>query len=264
MEYRDKLFDKVDRLPIESVPRTLMLIGEYGCGKKTLIDYMCEKYNLEMEDISDKLSLEYIEEITLRVHPKIYVIDCTKLTIKNENVILKFLEEPLKNSFIILTCEHKESVIPTVLNRCQQWRFQSYPDEYLREYANLLGCDSDLLLSVANTPGKILTYREYPISDMMGLANKMFSSMSSANFANALTIERFVAFKGEKDKFDFDLFTNILLLVSKHNCINNTPRCFESYELVRSLCNNKVVFNIDKKALFNKFLIDLKLLMSGG
>ncbi len=262
MRFQKKLYDRVDNLTADTFPRTLLLIGEYGCGKRTLVKYICDKFAFESEDISDKLNLEYIEEINQRVHPYIYTIDCSKLTVKNENVILKFLEEPLKNSFIILMADNKYSIIPTVLNRCQLWEFESYPQDYLDEMiANCGYHQNDIIPDVANTPGKIVEYKNYPMNDMVELATKIFNNMSAANFANVLTISRFIAFKNEKDKYDFNLFSSILLAVSNRLCKSNAPKCYEIYDLTSTLDTNKYLFNVDKKSLFEKYLIELKILV---
>jgi hypothetical protein len=261
VNFQKKLYDKVDASTVDTFPRTLMLLGEHGCGKRILIKYICDKFAFENEDISDKLSLEYIEEINQRVHPYIYTIDCSKLTVKNENVILKFLEEPLKNSFIILMADNKYSIIPTVLNRCQVWEFESYPQEYLDEMIAYCGYPkNDIIAEVANTPGKIVEYKNYPMKDMVELATKIFNSMAVANFANVMTLSRFIAFKNEKDKYDFNLFLSILLAVSNRRCKSGEPKCYEMYSLTRDLNTNKYVFNVDKKALFEKYLIELKIL----
>ena len=260
--FQKRLYDRVDSLTVDSFPRTLMLLGEFGCGKHTLVKYVGNKFGVDIEDISDNLTLELIDNISTRVVPKIYVINSSNLTVKNENVILKFLEEPLKNSFIVILTERKESVIQTVLNRCQIWEFESYPTEYLESLLNTTDSQNKrLLLEVANTPGKVEVYRDHPLTDMVKLAHKIFHQIRSANFANVLTISRFVAFKNEKDKYDFNLFLDILLTVCRDACYNCDPLCYDMYELTRVLNSNKYVYNIDKRALFEHYLIELKLLV---
>lgn len=254
---QERICNKIDSLTMDNFPRTLMLLGEYGSGKHAIVTYISKKFNLEVEDISDKLSIETIDDITHRVSPKIYVINSNKLTIKNENVILKFLEEPLKNAFIIVLCEHKSSIIPTVLNRCQVWELCTYEKTFLETFITNDDVDRANLMKVATTPGKVLEYQHYPLKDMFDLAHKIFNNIKNANFANVLTVGRFIAFKNEKDKFDYDLFTNILLIVSKElYCNKQTP--IEMYLLTNRLNNNKHIFNIDKKAMFEHYLIELK------
>ena len=252
---QNKICTYINSCTLDNFPRTLLLLGEYGSGKHMIVKYIGEKFKLEIENISDQLSLETIDDITQRVSPKIYVIESDKLTIKNENVILKFLEEPLKNSFIVVLCEHKSNIIATVLNRCQVWELEKYNQDFLRTFTDDV---DDYLFRVATTPGKVIEYQHYPLKDMFDLAYKIFRNVKLANFANVLTLSRFLAFKNEKDKFDFNLFLDILLLVScELYMIDEIP--LNVYDLTSKLNNNKYIFNVDKKSLFEHYLIELKM-----
>ena len=125
-----KISKLLEKLTIDTFPRTLMLLGEKGCGKHTLLKIISDKFNLKVNDITGTISLDTIQQIQLTVEPAIYVIDCNTIKVRDENIILKFLEEPLKNSFIILLCEYKEGLLPTILNRCQIWQFESYSERF--------------------------------------------------------------------------------------------------------------------------------------
>ena len=260
---QEKLCQKIDSHTMDTFPRTILLLGEYGSGKHTIVNYIANKFNLEVEDISDNITLETIDNISQRTFPKIYVITSNKLTIKNENVILKFLEEPLKNAFIVVLSESKYNIIPTILNRCQVWELATYEQDFLRSFISDLSIDVDTLLKVSNTPGKVIEYQSYPINEMIALAQKIFTNIARANVANALTLSRFIAFKNEKDKFDFNLFLDVLLMISKEMYYNNKVT-YEAYMLTNTLNNNKFIFNVDKKSLFEHYLIELKLLLNGG
>jgi hypothetical protein len=145
------------------------------------------------------------------------------------------------------------------------WEFEGYPQEYLDSLIASYGfTDKELIAEVANTPGEIEEYKTYPLVDMVALATKVFNSMQVANFANVLTIGRFIAFKNEKDKYDFNLFSSILLAVSKRLVVSGVSNSYGVYELTSKLNNDKYIFNVDKKSLFEKYLIELKLLLDRG
>ena len=262
MTGQERLYNQIQKATLDNFPRTLMLIGARGSGKHTLVSHLSNHFNLEIEDISDALNLETITNITQRVSPKIYVIDSSKLTIKNENVILKFLEEPLKNSYIVVLAESKRSIIPTVLNRCQLWELNIYEKDFLKTFITSNDIEEETLLNIADTPGKIIEYQHYPIKEMFALAEKIFNNITNANFANVLSLSRFIAFKNEKDKFDFNLFVDILQLVSTSVYRRGIKQGYEIYKLTNELSNSKYIFNIDKKSLFDNYLISLKMIMS--
>ena len=248
---------------MDTFPRTTLLLGDYGSGKHSIVKYIGEKFGCEIEDISHNLSLEYIETINQRVEPMIYLIDAKELNVRNENVILKFLEEPLKNAFIVVLSENRYSIIPTVLNRCQVWELATYGCDFLRTFIDDGSTNSSTLLKVANTPGKVIEYQLCPLDDMLSLAHKIFTNIGRANFANALTLSRFLAFKNEKDKYEFNLFVDVLLLVCKELYLKKQVSV-EAYILTNRLNNNKYIFNIDKKSLFEHYLVELKILLTGG
>lgn len=258
---QEKLCQKIDSLTLDNFPSTLLLLGKYGSGKHTMANYIARRFNCELEEISDKLTLEYIDIINQRPTPMVYVIDSRKLTIKNENVILKFLEEPLKNALILVLSENKHSIIPTILNRCQVWELETYDEHFLRSFVTNTTSDVDTLLKVADTPGKIIEYQMSPIKDMIDLSRKIFMNIAKANIANILTLTRHIAFKNEKEKFDFDLFVDIHLRVSYELCLSECDNYFQIYLLTNKLSNDRYIFNVDKKYLFENYLINLKLLM---
>ena len=95
---QEKICNLIDNLSLDSFPRSLMLVGARGGGKHLICDYISNKFRLTSIDLTDSLELETIEEIYNRVEPYLYIIRINEITVKEENVILKFLEEPLKTS----------------------------------------------------------------------------------------------------------------------------------------------------------------------
>ena len=62
-----KLLQLIDRyIDTGTLPRTLLLEGDYGCGKHTVTSYISEKLGLPVLDITETLSLELLEQITLK------------------------------------------------------------------------------------------------------------------------------------------------------------------------------------------------------
>jgi hypothetical protein len=144
------------------------------------------------------------------------------------------------------------------------WNLETYSQDFLKTFISNNNVDTEMLLQISNTPGKVIEYQSYPIKDMLDLGYKIFNHIARANVANVLTLSRFLGFKNEKDKFNVDLFFDILLLVSKELCYTNPNFSTKIYELTNELNYNKYIFNIDKKALFENYLIRLKLLTESG
>jgi len=47
-----------------------------------------------------------------------FIPNANKMTIEAQNSLLKMLEEPPLNSFIVLSCKNKRQLLPTVVSRC--------------------------------------------------------------------------------------------------------------------------------------------------
>lgn len=258
---QEKICTKIDSLSLDEFPRSLMLIGEKGAGKHLIVDYISNKFNLTVLDITTTLDQESIEELYNRVEPYLYLIRANELSIKDENTILKFLEEPLKNSYIVLISETDIGLLQTILNRCQIWYLQNYSREVLKTFVT---GNNDYVLSIAHTPGQVIDLCGVPFTDMIELADKIIDKISTASISNTLTLSNKIKFKDEKDRYDLNIFIDILLqrIVEKSQQIHDS-RYISAYLLTSELRKKLSVKNLDYKAQFEKYLINLRTLMKG-
>ena len=68
---------------MKEFPRTCLLIGNSNVSKDNFIDKFIFDHNLKYEDITDSISLDYINEISTRSEPYLYNINADRLTVKN-------------------------------------------------------------------------------------------------------------------------------------------------------------------------------------
>lgn len=250
---------------LDTLPRSLMLIGPKGCGKKLLCTQLSNKFHLPLIDLTDTIDLDTITSLYERIEPYLYIININKISVKEENMILKVLEEPLKNSYLILLAESELGILPTILNRCQLWYFQSYSKNELQSFITDDYENSELLLNIAQTPGQILEYMELPLLDMIALIDKMIDKIHIASVSNTLTLSSKLAFKDEKDKYNVDA-TYQLLLYQLNNRIklNSDPKLVQAYLLTKEFILNNSIKNIDKVYLFENYLLSLRYIMRGS
>ena len=165
---QESLISLIDSKNRDTFPRSVILLGQRGSGKHLITNYIGSKLNYSVVDITDKLDLEFITSLYLKPEPNIYVIEMKKLTIREQNMILKFLEEPLKNAYIILLAEVKNQMLDTIVNRCQIWTLKPYAKELLSEFT-----DNKQILSIAKTPGMLLELETVDIADVILLCKKI-------------------------------------------------------------------------------------------
>lgn len=257
-----KIINRIKRYTLDTFPKSLILVGDYGSGKHTLVDCIATYFNLTLIDITDKISLEYINNIVLNPNPYIYLINGTNLSIKSENVLLKFLEEPPKSAFIVILCEHKQQLIDTILSRCRIWNLEPYSSSDLMNFSL-----DENILSMANTPGLVIKLKSQDIGSIINLCNTIIDKISNANFANVLTIRDKINFGDEEDKIDLRCFILVMIniLSERLKNINIEDRDYyiklmRMYKETNDFYNSIYKAHVNKKLLFDNYITELKLL----
>lgn len=263
---QNSLLTTIDKSTLDTFPHTLLLVGERGSGKHLIVNYIGNHFGLDVVDLTDNISLETINEISLRSNPYIYLIDGTKLTDKKENVILKFLEEPLKNSFIVIICEATQQLLSTIVNRCRRWDLNKYSKKDLSVFLNDPNdIKSTILLDdVATTPGQIIEFQKQDLVSIIQLCNTIIDKIAGANCQNTLTITNKIAFNHEEEKYDLDCFVRCMLYsIRKRIVENNSLQNSLAFVRTKQLENDRYIHNINLLNLFNVYLIDMKGIYEG-
>lgn len=251
---QDKLISAINELTLDTFPRSLLLEGPQGCGKSVLVQYISQHLGISIIDISEKLTFEDILEYSLRSDPYVYLID-KKLSIKEQNTILKFLEEPPSNAIIIIECQNINSMLSTILNRCVVWKFAQYTKDILEEFI-VDKSVSKSLLSICKTPGDVLNFSSVDVDSELAFAEKIFLKINKANYPNALTLSRHIRFSNEQDKIPLELFVVILKYVLFKNLQGDAAYAYAVNDTLE-LCNSLNIPNIDKKYLFETYITNL-------
>ena len=243
------------RLFIDSVndlPHSLLFVGSEGCGKHLIANELSNHFNIPLIDISDNISLDLINEISLKPIQTFYLIDTSKLTDRTQNVILKFLEEPNQYTYIILLATNKSYLLNTVVNRCVSYEFEPYTKDELRTF--IKSGDSALILNLCDTPGKILSLNNN-LNNLLSLCDTIVEKLDKANYANTLSIVSKINLKDEFDKFDFNLFFNALLIsIKSHYQNSGNDRYLFMYDFVCNYAKRLRDARLNREYLLENFL----------
>lgn len=258
---QDKLLNSINN-SLNDFPKTNLLVGESGSGRKTIIKYISEKLQAETVDITDKISLDMITDIYLETDRFVYIIDINKISVKDQNTILKFIEEPPASAIIFLLCEKIHSVLPTVSNRCYEWVLEPYTKETLRKIVFNLGLSVDEeTYNIFDTPGKIISANNLRnLSAYKELSIKIIQSIKRANYINSLKLTSyFVAQKDETEpKFDLDIFVPILSHYTTEEIINGNSDLDYFYNVILDFSRKIKNKSYNKKMLLDRFFYDLR------
>ena len=233
--------------------KTILFLGEYGCGKHTLAKEYADYLKLPLVDITEDISFELLETIQFSSLLSLYLIDLDKLTEQEQNMVLKFIEEPADTSYIILLSSNENRVIPTVLNRCYNYKFADYTKE---ELVKIVGLDiSDEILSICTTPGQIrLLQNQY--KDIVNLCQTMVTKLSKSIFSNALSIVDKINYKDEYNKFDLDIFLKVLKRELYNAYLSGDIKALKLYNIVCIESQKLIDFRLNRE-IFVQHLITL-------
>jgi DNA polymerase III subunit delta' len=126
------------------------------------------------------------------------------------NALLKILEEAPSYVVLVLTADHPEQLLPTIVSRCEVLRLRSLPLEAVESFLRERGANQDQARLIAHISGGRLGYALRLMQDpsILELRNEKLNEAQS--FTTAARVDKFAyAEKLVKDK---DALRNVLLL----------------------------------------------------
>lgn len=246
---------------IEELPRSIIIEGSKGLGKHTFLDLISKKFNVEILSLDIDLKIDFD-----RIYkPTICLIDNDKIRqekqiIKFQNTLLKIVEEPPELVWIIILTENSTDLISTIRNRCQIIKLKSYSINELRQVQEIAHKNyPDEILNLLKTPGRIIDMNEQDVIDTWNLTENIIKSLSHATPSNALSIEN----KFFGDCLDLDLFIDFMKAnLMKHYINNGVDKYYWAFIETRNFSNNLKILNVNKKHLFENYILRLKRFLS--
>lgn len=253
---------KLDSYSITEFPKTILFIGEQGCGKKLLAKHTADRLGLEFVELEEKVTNEDLEIFESNTYPTMYFINLDLFSDKQQNSFLKFIEEPVANVYVVLGCESETTVLHTILSRCIKFKFEGYSKE---ELVTICGDESlrqnALLYEVFYTPGKIKRLTDESFLAMYDFAYKIITKVHLASYGNTLINLTKVNFKEEFHKIDFLLLFDTLEYIAMQELLNGSMEAsdaaFEIFKITKHYKQLAVNKRLLKEFLFINYLTAL-------
>lgn len=144
----------------QMVPGTLLFYGQKGVGKTAFAFALAKALmgnehaakidkkvhpDLHIQEPEGKMGLHAIEALRSLIDQmalppyeapvKIFIIkDAHRMLPTGANALLKTLEEPSLNSYIILTTDQPDTLLPTIPSRCRRIPFFPIPEKEIADY----------------------------------------------------------------------------------------------------------------------------------
>lgn len=202
------LLKTIDHL--QELPHSLLLVGERGSEEENITDYIAKKFNLATFDLTDLITKDFIDQIYGSHTRSLYMVNLLKVTPVQQNILLKFFEEPTPYSYILLFAENESLVLDTILTRAYAIKMDSYTEEELHRYNQNL---DSLAYKICHTPGQIDLVSHTDVQKLYGLCNAIVNAMTQASYTNTLSISEKINYSDEYNKYDLFLFLKMLRLV---------------------------------------------------
>jgi len=195
----------LDYITNETLPRFMMFVGGKGYGKKELTRWLADKMGSSIYQ-PESLKVNEIRKMVDDSHAlstnKLYLLaDAEEMTVQAQNALLKFIEEPPRGAYIVITLKQPEEVLETIKSRASQLRLQPYTLDELRQVT-----DNESILKLSNSIGdiKYLEQLEDP-EKYHNLANKLVSSLSMVSTANLFKVLDYL------DDNTYSIFVNAII-----------------------------------------------------
>jgi replication-associated recombination protein RarA len=251
-----KLMSIIDSYTIQTLPKALMLIGQAGCGKHTISRYISEKFDLDYIEIDENVSSVDIENFLYSTISTLYVIDLTKFSEKQQNTVLKFIEEPSKSVYVVLTACSEAGVLNTVLNRCIKYAFEPYTKQEVEQITGT--AVNEQAFTIFKTPGKLLNMTDSSFNNIITLADSLVKNIHVAKYANALVISTKINYKDLYNKVDFNLFFDAVEYLALEDFkANGTQRSFTIFKITNQFKQYATQSNLIKETLMLNYLTTL-------
>lgn len=252
---QEKLVKALEGYTLETAPKTILFLGQSGCGKSWIANAFAKQLDLEVVVVQPDSTAEKLIEYYQCPINKMYLIDLKDIVEKDQNKFLKFIEEPSKTMNIILMAESTVGILPTILNRCVKYVFEPYTPEQLKQFDWAVNCSEEIAYEICKTPGQLLELSADNLDQALGLCRAIVSSVDKANYANTLSIVTKINLKDDTKKIDFKLFFDLMTYVAFDDYKkNNNELSFKIYLYTIRQQAKALNINVAKEAFLLNYL----------
>lgn len=262
-----KLLNIIDnQIESNQFPKFSILLGEIGQGKKRLSKHIANRIGCDLvlfgnkiEDVRNCIEMAYTQTEKI-----LYVIDgFDEMSIGGKNALLKLIEEPPHNAYIVILVRLKENLLETIISRGQLYELEQYTTEELIEFLEKKGVDNtEKYLIVCDSPGSIEKALDSNIDDILDLSKRVVDYIDKVTLANLLKVTKEIKLKEKDNGYDAGLFLNSL-----QNQLFSRMKTEKQLEERVKLVEFSGIVSKAKKDLFakslNKLMIIDQLLIGG-
>ncbi len=237
---------------------------------KRIDDDSCLNVLYIKRDTKTSISIDSVRDFikdanisSLEEGPRFYVfLEADYLNQSSSNAILKFVEEPTLNTYIIFVVENLNNLLDTIISRCVTLNFRPIQKDALKNRLLKKGYDSnilDILIEYTQSEEKIESIiNDQSMMDILNLVTDMFREKFEFDGSIILYLNEHYSLLNDSDKQDFFLSLTCLYLMDVLNYISNKENKFIFNEETSRIKRISLMYPKDDLVSYIKELIEIK------
>lgn len=248
----------------ENIPRSSIFIGSNGSGRKTFVHWVADSTSYPLVQVGQKADevREFSEICYKIIEPTIYLIpDIEQMSATAQNALLKILEEPPNNAYLMLTAAQENVVLPTIISRCVKFYLSPYSELELIQYAKdkykMADDLKDIMLQLCVCPGDIDLLFSQNIPEFMAYVQTVFKNIAVVSGANSFKIANKINLADDTNKYDLSLFWRAFT----HECfknLNKSQKYLQGVIITQKHLQDLRIKGINRSMLFDNWLLEIR------
>ena len=192
----------------DNLPRTLIISGGRGSGKRMLASYIADKFGLDIRWVGNKVNdvRDMIADCRSLSKPTMFVfVGADDMSLSAKNSLLKVTEEPPTDAYFVIPLEDVSSTLATIKSRSIELQMEPYTKYQLMEFT-----DNQLCLEIATNPGEIVELERMGVDNLVEIVDKVVDNIYDVGSGNALNIAKHIKFKDKDEGYGLDVFWRVL------------------------------------------------------
>lgn len=248
----------------DNLPRTLILSGSRGSGKRKFATYIAEQFGFDVRWVGNKVNdvRDMISDCRSLSKPTMFVfVGADDMSLSAKNSLLKVTEEPPNDAYFVIPLEDVSNTLATIKSRSIQMQMEPYTKEQLAYFT-----EDKVCLEIATNPGEIIELEKMGVDNLVEIVEKVIDNIFDVGCGNALNIAKNIRFKDEDEGYDLGVFWRVLnnRLVYRlyENILKFTMRQVKEYTdfmlVTQEFLNRLNNPSYNRKMLFDMWVLALR------
>lgn len=190
----------------KSLARFVILVGERGSGRKTLVKEMCSWLKADYIEVEKGVeAIRNVIENSYKIAKEVvYVLDGDSMSPSAKSSLLKVTEEPPNKARFVLTVTDLSQTLETLTSRACIYRMDSYTSADIAQFA---GTEDWRFHSFCTNKYEVDLLKKYGVNEFHDFIKLVVDNIAEVTPANSFKMEEKIAFKDtDEDKYDMKVF----------------------------------------------------------